>query len=81
MTELTDAQIETQEVLLQGVFNLVNEVIENQGASPLEWDIEWIGEIADMVVTTIELNTDLAEMDVYPYFEIPLSDDPTALFE
>ena len=65
--ELTDAQIETQDVLQQGIFNLVCNILAHQGLPEPDWDMAWIGELSEDVVDTVTRITTLTEQDIYPY--------------
>lgn len=68
---LTGAQLERQDIVDNAVFNLVKELIpDGHDRSKLEWDIEWIAEIRDIVEEILEEKVGVRPIVFYPYIGI-----------
>lgn len=66
--ELTKEQIDRQDFVDNSIFNLIAEL--NPTEDEIEWDIEMIGEIRDLISDL--LNNKLSafnQKDFYPYIE------------
>jgi len=67
---LTDAQIERQDFVDGQIF----EMIENVLGSNIDWDINPIAEIRDIIFRYYVLNSDIDEMEFYPYIKMDEED-------
>jgi hypothetical protein len=68
--ELTDAQIERQDIVDNDIYNLVCSlagISEDEQDEKLPWDIEWIGEIRDQIQEIITDKKLMTEMEFYPF--------------
>jgi hypothetical protein len=66
MNELTDAQVEQCDVINGIAYRAMCELLGNDW---LEWDIEWIGEVSDVLASIAERYFGVSEMETYPYIE------------
>jgi hypothetical protein len=62
--ELTDAQIERQDLVDSQIFDLLNNL--NTTNVELDWDIEMIAKIRDCVRAWLEEKTGIEEHEFYP---------------
>jgi hypothetical protein len=62
--EMTDEQLERQDFVDNAVFSLIQEV--NPTNKPIDWDIEMIGKVRDVVVGELEKKLGISEFDIYP---------------
>lgn len=62
---LTDEQVDQIDHLQAISYRAMCEVL---GYEP-EWDIEWIGEISDVLCSIAITNFGKTEMEIYPYFD------------
>ncbi len=68
MKELTDKQIERQDLVDNAIFNLIQSL--NTTDKTINWDIELIGEIRDVIAEwMIERLKITDEQNFYPYLE------------
>jgi hypothetical protein len=68
MKELTDKQIDRQDFVDNAIFQLVQRV--NSTDKNIEWDIEMIGEVRDVIRQWIvERMTITDEQTFYPYID------------
>lgn len=65
--ELTKQQIERQEFVDNAIFQLINELIPFN--KEMEWDIEAIGEIRDVIQCQLVTKGLCTEQDYYPYIK------------
>jgi hypothetical protein len=63
MAELTNAQSEKVDHIHSVAFNAMKELL---GVTP-EWDMAWIGEVADALTDVAVRHFHKEEMDIYPY--------------
>ena len=64
--ELTEAEIRQQDKVQNACHKLVCDLVDDT----LEWDMEWIGDLADLVTDIVCNRLKLAtEEDFYPYIE------------
>ena len=66
--ELTDAQNHQVEIMQNAAYNAVCAVLGKE----LDWQMEWIGEVADYLSEIICRLFNKTEMEIYPYIQ----DDP-----
>jgi hypothetical protein len=65
-SELTNAQIEQQDKVQNACYQFICDLAGQE----LEWDMEWVGDLADTVKDIICDRLDLmSEMEFYPYIE------------
>ena len=62
--ELTDKQLERQDFVDNAVFSLIQEI--NPTNKPIDWDIEMVGNVRDVVVGEIEKKLGISEFEIYP---------------
>lgn len=65
--ELTKQQIERQDFVDNAIFDLMNRLIPSE--REMEWDIEVIGEVRDVVQTQLARKGFCTEREFYPYVE------------
>lgn len=65
--ELTRQQIERQDFVDNAIFDLMNRLIPSD--KEMEWDIEAIGEVRDVILSQFERKGICTEMEFYPYIE------------
>ena len=65
--ELTKQQIERQDFVDNAIFELINELIPSD--KEMEWDIEVIGEIRDVIQSQLVKRGFCTEQEFYPYIE------------
>ncbi len=65
--ELTRQQIERQDFVDNAIFDLMNRLIPSD--KEMEWDIEAIGEVRDVILAQFERKGFCTEMEFYPYIE------------
>ncbi len=76
--ELTDKQIEQQDIVDNAIFSLVNSLIPTDDNQQLDWDIEWISGLRENIQDIIYekgkfsafCTRDEFEMKFYPYIEL-----------
>jgi len=62
--EMTDEQLERQDFVDNAVFSLIQEV--NPTNKPIDWDIEMIGKVRDVVIGELEKKLGISEFEIYP---------------
>lgn len=62
---LTNKQIERQDLVDNEIFQLLNNL--NPTSEKLDWNIEFISEIREVVMDVLLEHTTMTEMDFYPY--------------
>ena len=65
--ELTDQQISRQDFVDNAIFDLINELIPSD--KEMEWDIEVIGEVRDVIQAMLVGRGICTEQVFYPYIE------------
>lgn len=65
--ELTDKQIRKQDYVDSTIYNLLNELSPSQ--SDIEWDIDCIGRVRDVICKIFVEKKLCSEMDFYPFIE------------
>lgn len=65
--ELTRQQIERQDFVDNAIFDLMNRLIPSD--KEMEWDIEAIGKVRDVILAQFEREGICTEMEFYPYIE------------
>jgi len=65
MRELTDKQVEQVDAINGIAYNAMAELLEED----VEWNMEWIGEISDVLCDIAIRYFGKKEMDVYPYIK------------
>ena len=65
--ELTRQQIERQDFVDNAIFDLMNRLIPSD--KEMEWDIEAIGEVRDVILAEFERKGICTEREFYPYIE------------
>ena len=65
--ELTDHQIARQDFVDNAIFDLINELIPSD--KEMEWDIEVIGEVRDVIQAMLVGRGICTEQEFYPYIE------------
>ena len=63
--ELTEQQIERQDFVDNGIFNLIKELVPSD--KEMEWDIEAIGEIRDAIQSLFVTRGFCTNQEFYPY--------------
>ncbi len=68
MEELTKKQLERQDFVDNEVFDLIKKLIPADKAKKLQWDIEMIGEVRDMIrIYAVNHKKLMSEQEFYPY--------------
>lgn len=68
MKTLSEAQIKRQDIVDNAIYDLLNEV--NPSQQKIEWDIEMIGEIRDLIqIWLVDRLAITDEKTFYPYIE------------
>jgi hypothetical protein len=62
--ELTDKQLERQDFVDNAIFSLIQQL--NPTNRVMDWDIEMIGKVRDVVVGELEKKLGISEFEVYP---------------
>jgi hypothetical protein len=65
--ELTDQQISRQDFVDNAIHDLINELIPSD--KEMEWDIEVIGEVRDVIQAMLVGRGICTEQEFYPYIE------------
>ena len=65
--ELTDQQISRQDFVDNAIYDLINELIPSD--KEMEWDIEVIGEVRDVIQAMLVGRGICTEQEFYPYIE------------
>lgn len=65
--ELTDQQISRQDFVDNVIHDLINELIPSD--KEMEWDIEVIGEVRDVIQAMLVGRGICTEQEFYPYIE------------
>jgi hypothetical protein len=65
--ELTDQQISRQDFVDNAIHDLINELIPSD--KEMEWDIEVIGEVRDVIQAMLVGRGICIEQEFYPYIE------------
>ena len=65
--ELTQQQIERQDFVDNAILDLINEV--NPSKTPIEWDVEKMGKIRDVVSHFFVENNICTDQEFYPEIE------------
>ena len=65
--ELTDQQISRQDFVDNAIYDLINELIPSD--KEMEWDIEVIGEVRDVIQAMFVGRGICTEQEFYPYIE------------
>lgn len=65
MSELTERQLEQLDFIDSISYHAMCTLLGDE----LEWDMEWIGEISDVLAGIAEDYFGVSEMDTYPYIE------------
>jgi hypothetical protein len=65
--ELTDQQISRQDFVDNAIHDLINELIPSD--NEMEWDIEVIGEVRDVIQAMLVGRGICTEQEFYPYIE------------
>ena len=65
--ELTDQQIARQDIVDNAIYDLINELIPSD--KEMEWDIEVIGEVRDVIQAMLVGRGICTEQEFYPYIE------------
>ena len=65
--ELTDQQIARQDFVDNAIYDLINELIPSD--KEMEWDIEVIGEVRDVIQAMLVGRGICTEQEFYPYIE------------
>lgn len=63
--EFTRAELEQLDLIDGIAYQAVCDLAGEQ----LEWDIEWIGQVSELLAEIVCKLTGKSEMEVYPYFE------------
>ena len=66
---MTNEQVKAQDILEHGVFDLVVAVAKHHKVPEPEWNMEWIGLLADTIAETVADVLPLTEEQLYPYIE------------
>ena len=64
--ELTAQQIERQDFVDNAIFTLINKLIPS--GKEMDWNIEVIGEVRDVIQSKLVENRLCTEQEFYPYF-------------
>lgn len=67
MDELTQKQIERQDFVDNSIFELLQNL--NPTDNKMEWDIDFIGEIRDLIASRFDEMGICSEKEFYPYME------------
>jgi hypothetical protein len=62
--ELTDEQLERQDFVDNAIFSLIQQL--NPTNQVIDWDIEMIGNVRDVVAGELEKKLGISEFEVYP---------------
>lgn len=62
--EMTDEQLERQDLVDNAIFSLIQEI--NPTSQTISWDIEMIGNIRDAIVNELEKKLGITEFEIYP---------------
>ena len=65
--KLTDQQIARQDFVDNAIYDLINELIPSD--KEMDWDIEAIGEVRDMIQSILVERGLSTEQEFYPYIE------------
>jgi hypothetical protein len=65
--ELTEQQISRQDFVDNAIYDLINELIPSD--KEMEWDIEVIGEVRDVIQAMLVGRGICTEQKFYPYIE------------
>ena len=68
--ELTDAQIERLDFVHNTIFDCIQSLVGHKQDKKLEWDMEIIGEVADVICNYVVEKELYTEMEFLPYVEI-----------
>jgi hypothetical protein len=66
--ELTDAQLTRQDIVDNAIFAMVRDLLPEEAKKKLEWDIELVGGVVDVIIEYLEKKGICTEMEFYPYF-------------
>lgn len=66
--ELTKQQIERQDFVDNVIYDLINRLIPSE--KEMEWDIESIGEIRDVIQSQLVAKGICTEQEFYPYVKV-----------
>ena len=64
--ELTDAQIKQIDLIHNVAYSAMCALFDDK---EIEWDIEWIGQIADVLADVAVYYFGKTEMEIYPYID------------
>jgi hypothetical protein len=62
--ELTDKQLERQDFVDNAIFSLIQQL--NPTNQVIDWDIEMIGNVRDVIVRELEKKLGISEFEIYP---------------
>ena len=62
--ELTDKQLKRQDLVDNAIFSLIQQL--NPTNQVIDWDIEVIGNVRDVVVEELEKKLGISEFEIYP---------------
>ena len=61
---LTNEQLERQDFVDNAIFSLIQQL--NPTGQAIDWDIEMIGKVRDVVVGELEKKLGISEFEIYP---------------
>jgi len=71
MEELSKKKLERQDFVDNEVFDLIKKLISANKAKNLQWDIEMIGEVRDVIrIYAVDRKKLMTEQEFYPHVEI-----------